>query len=84
MNIKSIVLTTALLLSSTWAFAESEHLPEGIRAEVGAIDSERVDEDQLDVEHHEQHGNDVERDREAFGWLAAWHDAALVRRLLGR
>ena len=40
--------------------AEREHLDEAVVPRNVAIDCERVDEDHLDVEHHEQHGDDVE------------------------
>jgi len=52
-------------------------------AEERSIDCERIDEDQLDVEHHEQHGDHVERDRKSFRWFATGHDPAFVRRLFG-
>ena len=53
-------------------------------AELAVGDGVRVDEDDLDVEHDEEHGDDVEADREALRRLAAGHDAALVRGVLGR
>ncbi len=63
---------------------EDHDRDEPVRADVAVGDRVRVHEDDLDVEHDEQHRHDVEADREALRRLAAGDDAALVRRVLGR
>src|SRR3954447_13410568 len=62
---------------------EDDDRPEPELAHRGTRDRVRVEEHDLDVEHDEQHRDDVEAHRESVGWLAAGHDAALVRRFLG-
>src|SRR6056297_676769 len=63
---------------------EREDGPEPVVAERRVRHRVRVEEDDLDVEHDEQHRHDVEAHREALGRFAARHDPALVRGLLGR
>ena len=43
-----------------------------------------VGENYFNVEHDEQHRHQIKRHRKTFGRLAAWHDAAFIRRIFGR
>ena len=56
-----------------------EHRDQTKGAKGCVLDRPWVQEHDLDVEHDEQHGNQIEPDREAFGGVDSVSDATLVR-----